>query len=385
MAAIIRDFFDISGHPLIKPRAEVLSLLDKLYADLIRLSFDAEVCMGRLAALRGSCAFNIFVKSNTIINNRHLPYVDHGMEGHFKESVEIEIVYSIGAALEKFEDEFQKKLEAKKSDYIRQLEVLRAVSSGYVFLVMDEFLRESNIRECRGANNLPKQASLLAILGLTLEQVLDFADDAIRSNTLHEDLKTMLRHLGLVLLSYLEPPSPLAFPEQTEYNKCFGENRTHVTGVFMDDLFWYELYMASSKAIPAHLLQVRDLEKVNPVPPTAPPVSVPKPAGRSVRPPSIKDVRVEYGNQMEAITRPYMGMNLSLRSPTTNSVNSVDDIEVEASTFTTPHPFRATTIPVRATNFDDQTELFASTISDEKEQEKQPQSWWNKLRKRERH
>jgi hypothetical protein len=315
VAAIIRDFFDMSGHSFIKRHPEVLDLLDELYNTIVVYGFDDEVSTSRKLALKGSCAFNIFVKSNTVINNRHLKFVDRLMEDRLREVVEINLLTNPDALQNESEDEVQQKLlsalEVKKAENVRHLEILRAITSEYVFLVLEEFLREVNIRDCKGNQMPAKKASLLAALGLTLEQVLDFAESTTRSKSLDSEMEKMLRHLGLVLLSYLEPPSSIAFPESVEINECFGKDPNDVTGVFMKDTFWYELWKASSNAIPAQLLQVATQE--------APKPESPNPEPNPLLPQLIEPPREGYRRQVEAMSRPYMRMNLSFRNSGANS------------------------------------------------------------------
>jgi hypothetical protein len=218
--------------------------MNTTYNTLVRYGFDAQVSSSRIKVLKDPCALNIFVKSNTILNNLHLKFIDSFIEEELKHSVEMEFVEEQirTGDIQRSEDEVQQlllsKLELKKAESIRRLEVFRAISSEYVFLVLEEFLRESNIRDCKGDKNLSKKASLMATIGLTLEQVLDFADTTQRSGHSDNEMKTMIKHLGLVLLSYLKPPSALAIPESFGFNKCFGASAVSPAGVFMDDEFW---------------------------------------------------------------------------------------------------------------------------------------------------
>jgi hypothetical protein len=313
VAAIIRDFFDMSAHSFLKQYPDILGLLDNLYDTIVGCGFDEQMSRSRIVALSGPCAFNIFVKTNTVLNNRHVKFIDNTLENYSREVAEIKMLTDGYPTDTMTQDGVQQKIlslmEIKKFDTIQQLEVLRAISSEYAFLVLEEFLRESNIRDCKGSNNLAKKASLLAFIGLTLEQVLDFSESAIRSKTLDSELTRMLRHLGFVLLSYLEPPSALAFPEGNNINICFGKSSRDVTGVFLENAFWYELWKSSSNAIPSHLLQVLPSPK-----PAADPPSLANPCVPPIaRPRSTQGLRADYGDQVEAITRNYMGMNLSFQ------------------------------------------------------------------------
>ena len=227
VSEIIRNFFDMSGHQFLKRHPETLAMLDQLYGEIVVYGFDEDVSSARMAALRGPCAFNIFVKSNTVINNRHLHFIDTSMEDRLWAAVQIDFVTSLDPCHQLSDNEIQQKLlsqlEVKKAESVRHLEVLRALSSESVFQLLEELLREINIRDCKGFNQLPKKASLLAAVGLTLEQVLDFADSAERTKTLDSELKAMLHQLGLVLLNYLEPPSALALPSSVKMNDCLAE------------------------------------------------------------------------------------------------------------------------------------------------------------------
>jgi hypothetical protein len=311
VSEIIREFFDISGHPFLQRHPETIVILDQLYSEIVLYGFDADVSSARIAALHGPCAFNVFVKSNTVINNLYLPFIEESMENRLRETVEIDLLTNLDTSRQMSDDEIQQnlllRLELKKVESVRHLEVLRALSSESVFQFLEELLREINIRDCRGFNQLPKKASLLAAVGLTLEQVLNFADSASRTKTLDSELKAMLRQLGLVLLNYLEPPSALAFPPSVKINDCFGRDESHITGVFMEDSFWYELYKACSKAIPTHLLQVVTKKDAlnDPVARARSPITLP------IRmPPSALEMRQRYGAQMQDYSHSIMGMNL---------------------------------------------------------------------------
>jgi hypothetical protein len=123
----------------------------------------------------------------------------------------------------------------------------------------------------------------------------------------------MLRQLGLVLLNYLEPPSALAFPPSVKINDCFGRDESHITGVFMKDSFWYELYKACSEAIPAHLLHVvtqKDASKDSVARVPSPIIHISP--GPVRKPSSALELRQKYGIQVQDFSHGIMGMNLRI-------------------------------------------------------------------------
>jgi hypothetical protein len=130
----------------------------------------------------------------------------------------------------------------------------------------------------------------------------------MRTKTLDADLKIMLRRLGPVLLSYLQPPSCLDFPKDAPINNCFGERPKSVTGVYLENSFWHELFKASRAALPAHLLQIMAASDTEPEAPEVAPLEYPPLGFAMPRPPSAQGARHAYQNWVEVISRNYLGM-----------------------------------------------------------------------------
>jgi hypothetical protein len=259
-ASIVRGFLDMSELPWMTEHLNILGFVDTIYAGIIKYAFSADTCQARLKALEGPCAFNVFIKTNAIFNHQRLKYVDTEIEEILKEDVEIKLLRRHEQMAGLTEDEVQQHilsdLEIQKDIFLHSVETLRALSSEYVFLALQELLRESNIRDCKDPSNLHKRVGLFAIVGLTLEQVLDFEETSRRAKTLDKDTETTLRHLAIVLLSYLQPPSDLSFPKATKLNSTIGKSESSSVGVFMKNSFWFELYKASSGTVASHLLHI---------------------------------------------------------------------------------------------------------------------------------
>ena len=79
----------------------------------------------------------------------------------------------------------------------------------------------------------------------------------------------------------------------------------------MKDSFWYELYKASSEAIPAHLLQVvthKDASKDPVARVPSPIIHIPPVPIQEL--PSALELRQRYGIQVQDLSHGIMGMNL---------------------------------------------------------------------------
>ena len=291
MAASVKDFFDMTDISPLKDQPNLLELIDTIYLKIIKLGFVEELCEARSKALRGPCAFNIFVKSNAVLNNWHLNDARRVIEERLRPDVKLDVVQEMtrfGEELSEkaIEQKVAKQLVKRRAETFNNIETLRAQSSEFVCLVLQEILRESNIRKCRDA---PERVSLLAVVALTLEQVLDLVDNPLGLSTWDDRSVVMSRRMALVLLSYLHPPSALSFPKATALNRCFGKCPKSTAGVFMKDEFWYELYKASEHAIPAHLLQIAETQ-------------------RQIQPPRPADLNAQMSNLSER----YFGMNLRI-------------------------------------------------------------------------
>jgi len=240
VAAMVKDFFDMTDISTFKDQPNLLELIDAIYLEIIKFGFVEEVCEARSKALHGPCAFNVFVKSNAVLNNWHLNDARRIVEERLRPDVELDVFQNMTRFGEKLSREaiqqnVAKQLLKRGAETFKNIETLRALSSEYVCLVLQEILRESNIRECRDDDKIPKRVSLLAVVALTLEQVLDLVDNSLRLSTWDDRSAVMSRHMALVLLSYLHPPSALSFPKASALNRCFGKSYESTAGVFFEE------------------------------------------------------------------------------------------------------------------------------------------------------
>jgi hypothetical protein len=273
---MVADFFNLSSLPWVQRHSHLLQLVDKIYQKIIALGFTADICQARLKALQDPCAFNIFVKANTILTNQHLGFLDTEFETILGAEViglgDIHCRSPVPKGRPSFKPHKTSgatKLQERKRDAFEKILVLRALSSEYVFLILEQLLRDSNLRDCRdvgtGRQNLgprderrsSKRASILAIVAIMLEQVLDFGDSLDKSGSMDNATKRRTRELSLVLLSYMRPPSLLSFPSEAPVNQTFGLSSDDSRKVFMHNTFWWELYKETADLLPSHLLQVR--------------------------------------------------------------------------------------------------------------------------------
>ena len=277
---MIADFFNLSNLPWIQRNSHLLQLVDDLYQRIIELGFTPDICQARLEALRGPCAFNIFVKANTILTNQHLGFLHTEMETILRADVvgqaDIHRQFRVNqkrlSSLTPHKQSGTAELQRRKIKTFEKIGVLRALSSEYVFLTLEHLLRDSNLRDCkdlgRGKQSLAvrderrfsKRASILAIIAVTLEQVLDFGDSLTKPSPIDTATKRQTRELSLVLFSYLWPPSPLSFPSEAPVNQTIGLSSDTPQEVFMHNSFWWELYKETADLLPSHLLHVA-LEK----------------------------------------------------------------------------------------------------------------------------
>jgi hypothetical protein len=281
---MVSNFFDLSCLPWIQSNSHLLKLVDEMYQKIIALGFTPDICQARLKALKGLCAFNIFVKTNTILTNQHLSLLDTDWETILEGDM-------VGPGKVHRQSRSKKnrllsssphkplgatELQEKKIKTFEKIGILRAISSEYVFLTLEHLLRDSNLRDwkavrggkqgldVRDEERFSKRASILAILAVTLEQVLDFSDNLTKSSPIDIATKRRTRELSLVLLSYLQPPSLLSFPSEAPVNQTFGLLSDNSRDVFMRNSFWWEFYKETADLLPSHLLQVGLQKQPNP-------------------------------------------------------------------------------------------------------------------------
>jgi hypothetical protein len=260
----------MSQHPSITDWPGILPLINMLYEKAIAFGFSPDVCQARLKSLQNPCAFNIFIKVGVIINNKHLKRVEKKIRKTFEPALREQMVEKSASWKSMTSTELEailaNKLKAKNSLFYDYLKQLRAITSRQVLAFLEQVLRDSNIRDLRKSepNVLLKKVSLLAIVGLMLEQVLDLAERVQEGMRTQELVYVkMTKELGRLLLTYLQPPSPLAFPVASPFNECFRRDDNARTGVSMDGDFWYELYKESESYVPAHLLLIPENESKN--------------------------------------------------------------------------------------------------------------------------
>jgi len=251
--AVVNDFFDMRKCSVFERQPDLLELVDTLYLEVITLGFLPSVRKARFKALSGPCAFNIFVKTNTVLNNWHIPHVQQVLDNSLAPFVQREIKKVSQSWRRWDKDQLMVEIERETKENIQ---ILRAVASEYLFPVLEEILRESNIRDCKKDSDGSRRVGLLAIIGLTLEQLLDYVESLNKATLLDAEVSKKSTAMALILLTYLKPPSLLSFPDAQQLNVCFGVREGTENDVFIENEFWFELYKASAHPVPAHLLQV---------------------------------------------------------------------------------------------------------------------------------
>jgi hypothetical protein len=250
-----RDFFDISTFPGVKTSPYPLEWIDALYAEVLPWGFPRDVGLSRLKSLKSHCAFNIFVKTNAIINHIALKSMDEKL----KDLVKSDLFQRFSIPDNMIEMVMKKQYVKTRAEFFSYIETLRAFVSQHVFAFLASVLRYSNIRDCGKPETLFKRVSILAVLGLMLEQMLDFADHLKGLNPeILSERRRITTDIGRVLLGHLQELSVLAFPSNPPLARCFGKDKSAILGIFFKDQFWHELFKESSKSIPPHILFLAD-------------------------------------------------------------------------------------------------------------------------------
>jgi hypothetical protein len=219
-----RNFFDVSTSHAIQAWENSLILIDTLYEEIVQLGFAPDVARARLKSLESPCAFNVFIKTNTILSHQKLKSVEAKLEDTFGPKLLQRIRQKhIGyVPQENLDTKLKDKLGKRVSEFFSYIETLRAFLSQHVFIFLSQILRDSNINDCRQPDMLVKRVSLCAVLGLMLEQVLDLVEQC-RENMEGEQVIKAER-LGRLLLGYLQPPSILASIPDSPVNQSFGKD-----------------------------------------------------------------------------------------------------------------------------------------------------------------
>jgi hypothetical protein len=225
-----------------------------MYQDIVALGFYPEIARARLKSLQSPCALNVFIKTNTIIKHRSLEII----RKTFIDAIHPSMKETLYGKKSKARSQIQSSVDGQISQFMSYLKTLRAYMSHHVFVFLASILRYSNIKDCKKPEMLRKRVSILAILRIMLEQVLDLEDEK------SQEFKTRMSGLGKVLLGYLQPPSILSFPAGSNLTSCFGKDEAAVAGVFLKDKFWFALYQGSTKTIPPHLLFTNESESTEP-------------------------------------------------------------------------------------------------------------------------
>jgi hypothetical protein len=225
-----------------------------MYQEIVALGFYPEIAWARLKSLQSPCALNVFIKTNTIIKHRSLEII----RKTFIDTIYPSMKETLNGKKSKARSHIQSFVDGCISQFMSYLKILRAYMSHHVFVFLASILRYSNIKDCRKPEMLRKRVSILAILGIMLEQALDLEDEK------SQEFKTRMSGLGKVLLGYLQPPSILAFPAESNLTSCFGKDEAAAAGVFLKDKFWFSLYQESTKTIPPHLLFTNKSESTEP-------------------------------------------------------------------------------------------------------------------------
>jgi hypothetical protein len=253
-----RDFFDISTFPGVKTSPYPLEWIDALYAEVLPWGFSRDVGLSRLKSLKSHCAFNILVKTNAILNHVALKCMNEKLE----ERIKSDLIHRFSIPNVMIEMVMEKQYARTRADFFSYIETLRSFVSQHVFAFLATVLRYTNIKDCGKEETLFKRVSILAVLGLMLEQMLDFADhlkDAMPG--IDTERMRMTKDVGRVLLGHLNELSALAFPSSRKLAQCFGKDESAIIGVFLKDEFWHELYKESSESIPPHILFLAENDK----------------------------------------------------------------------------------------------------------------------------
>ncbi|KAF2668864.1 hypothetical protein BT63DRAFT_440922 [Microthyrium microscopicum] len=275
-------FFDLTQDSRAsKDLLELDDLLNTLYHSVTQYDFDQNTNSNRKESLRGLCAFNIFVKTNAILNNLQIPDARFILESFVEHITDNDLnkKFSIDATMRQQLRPLQ--LELKQADTIQRIQSLRAIASEWVSHTLEWLLRDSNIQDINKPEYTSKKLSLFAIVAVTLQQILDFADAETEQLEADLILHNLARRVAQVLLSYLQPPGPLSYIDNIKLNQCFIKTPVSIhtsakdqkaakspcqltpatiLGVDMNNDFWTYLHTpVTQKDLPptSHLLRSR--------------------------------------------------------------------------------------------------------------------------------